>query len=232
MVPAPQKPSHLSPLAERCLEALAARGLGHRISVGGAVGLLHFLDYRSTNDLDAWWQREATGTERREVEEAVIAALSAHGEVRIRRWGDVVSIELLEGAKKVFSFQVAERSSQLEPSIELPWIPISLDAWNDLVASKMVALVERGAPRDFRDIYAIYSAGLVAPADIWSLWRTKQAKNQSDYSTVRARALIASHLRRISRLRPLDQIADPGERRNAENVRNFFAKEFVDGVVD
>lgn len=232
MVPEPRKPTHLSPLAERCLEALAERGLGHRISVGGAVGLLHFLDYRTTNDLDAWWQREATGAERREVEEVVIAALSPFGEVRIRRWSDVVSIELLEGAKKVFSFQVAERSSQLEPSTELPWIRISSDAWNDLVASKMVALVERGAPRDFRDIHAIVSAGLLAPENIWDLWRAKQAKSEADSSSERARVLITSHLRRISRLRPLDQIADPAERLNAEKVRSFFAKEFVDALVD
>lgn len=232
MVPEPRKPTHLSPLAERCLEALAERGLGHRISVGGAVGLLHFLDYRSTNDLDAWWQREATGGERREVEEVVTEALSPYGEVRIRRWGDVVSIELLEGTKKVFSFQVAERSSQLEPSTELPWIRISADTWNDLVASKMVALIERGAPRDFRDIYAIVRAGLLIPEILWALWRRKQAGSEMDASPTRAHALIESHLRRISRLRPLEQIADLEERGDAERVREFFRKDFLNGLLD
>lgn len=44
------------------------------------------------------------------------------------------SIELLEGKKKVYSFQIAERSSQLEPSNVLPWIEVEIDAWNDLLA--------------------------------------------------------------------------------------------------
>ena len=71
MISEPLRPTHLAPLAERCLEALAQRGLGQRVSIGGAVGLLHFLDYRSTVDLDAWWQPEATGAQRLEVEEVL-----------------------------------------------------------------------------------------------------------------------------------------------------------------
>jgi hypothetical protein len=219
-------------LAERCLEALAARQLGHRISVGGAVGLLHFLDYRSTNDLDAWWQTEATGEERRDVEEVVTAALSAYGEVRIRRWGDVVSIELLEDGKKVFSFQVADRSSQLEPSIELPWIPVQFDALEDLVASKMVALVERGAPRDFRDIHAVCSASLATSHRCWELWRAKQSLSEQDSSAHRARLSIESHLGRLARLRPLAGITDGAEREKAESLRDFFAKGFLDALLD
>jgi hypothetical protein len=232
MVPEPRKPSHLSPLAERCLEALAARGLGYRISVGGAVGLLHFLDYRSTVDLDAWWQPSATGAERLEVEGAVQGILSAHGGVRTRRWGDVVSIELLDGIKKVFSFQVAERSSQLEPSIETPWIAVLMDAWNDLIASKMVALVERGAPRDFRDIHAVCSARLATSHRCWELWRAKQSLSEQDSSAHRARLSIESHLGRLARLRPLAGIADGAEREKAESLRDFFAKEFLDALVD
>lgn len=196
------------------------------------MGLLHFLDYRSTNDLDAWWQRDATGAERREVEEVVTEALSAYGEVRIRRWGDVVSIELLEGAKKIFSFQVAERSSQLEPSTQLPWIRISSDAWNDLVASKMVALIERGTPRDFRDIYAVCRHELIEPETCWELWRTKEQLGARDATSSRARLALETHLTRLSQLRPLEKIAGVAERQGAESVRLFFAKDFLDALVD
>jgi hypothetical protein len=196
------------------------------------VGLLHFIDYRSTNDLGAWWQTEATGVERREVEEVVTAALSAYGEVRIHRWGDVVSIELLEGTKKVFSFQIAERSSQLEPSTELPWLQISLDAWNDLVASKMVELIERGTPRDFRDIYAVCHHELIAPDKCWQLWRMKQQLGARDATSSRARLALETHLTRLSQLRPLEKITGVAERQDAESARSFFAKDFLDALVD
>jgi hypothetical protein len=32
--------------AEACLQALASQELGDKISLGGAFGLLHYLDYR------------------------------------------------------------------------------------------------------------------------------------------------------------------------------------------
>ena len=232
MLPEPRRPSHLSPLALRCLEMLAERGLGGQVSIGGAVGLLHFLDYRSTMDLDAWWSKEARSTDRLQVEETIQAALSPDGSVRIRRWGDVVSIELVERDKKVFSFQVADRTSQLEPSIQLPWISVAMDTWNDLVASKMVALVERGAPRDFRDIHAVCRAGLITPDVCWKLWRTKQLLNEQEPSATRARLSIESHLARLSRLRPLAGISDADERQAAASLREFFATEVLDALVD
>ncbi len=37
-----------------CLQALVDAGLGHAISLGGDVGLLHYLDYRPTHDVRAW----------------------------------------------------------------------------------------------------------------------------------------------------------------------------------
>jgi hypothetical protein len=45
----PQQPAKMPEYAEVCLHALAARGLGHAISVGGGLGLLHYLDYRETH---------------------------------------------------------------------------------------------------------------------------------------------------------------------------------------
>ena len=228
----PRRPQNLAPLAELCLKALAEKGLGDRVSIGGAVGLLHYLDYRSTADLDAWWHIEATGAERLAVETSIRETLAPLGEVRTRRWGDVLSIELLEGKKKVFSFQIADRSSQLEPSSPLPWIAVDMDSWNDLVASKMVALVERGAPRDFRDIYTVCQAGEGTPALCWDLWRTKQNLSGLDCSAERASTSIESHLRRLARLRPLDTISDPEERQNAAKLRTFFSEEFLHALVD
>lgn len=56
----PQRPRHIPEYASVCLEALVASNLGETISVGGAFGLLHYLDYRPTHDVDAWWVPAAT----------------------------------------------------------------------------------------------------------------------------------------------------------------------------
>src|ERR1700736_6016962 len=136
------RPAHLSDLAERTLRALASAGLGHTISVGGALGLQHYLDYRSTNDVDAWWSPVATAEDRERVLRTVEESLRPLGEVRTRAWGEVVSIDLKVGARSIFSFQVAARSAQLAPTTNLPWVDVSLDSLPDLVASKMAALVE------------------------------------------------------------------------------------------
>lgn len=57
------------------------------------------------------------------------------------------------------SIQIANRTARLEYPIPAGWINVPLDTLADLVASKMVALVERGAPRDFLDIFQICQAG-------------------------------------------------------------------------
>ncbi|NIV31086.1 MAG: hypothetical protein GWN58_16810, partial [Anaerolineae bacterium] len=67
----PRRPRHIPYYAEACLEALAANGLGKSISLGGALGLLHYLDYRPTHDVDAWWAPGATAEDRRRVIEVV-----------------------------------------------------------------------------------------------------------------------------------------------------------------
>ena len=82
-------------------------------------------------------------------------SLSGFGKVRVRAWGDVVSVELSQEGKTVFSFQIADRTLRLEESILAGWIEVPLDSLADLVASKMNALVERGTPRDFLDIYTL-----------------------------------------------------------------------------
>jgi hypothetical protein len=105
---------------------------------------------------------------------------------------------------------------------------VLLDSFPDLVASKMVALVERGAPRDFRDIYALCRAGLTTPRECWDLWRRRQQLADSDTDSARARLAIETHLVRISLHRPLEQITDPQQQAEAEQVRAWFTEEFLD----
>ncbi|MBE2232593.1 MAG: nucleotidyl transferase AbiEii/AbiGii toxin family protein [Anaerolinea sp.] len=222
-----QRPSNVPDHAELCLKAISDANLGDKISLGGAFGLLHYLDYRATYDVDAWWASSATSQERQMVIDAVIAALTPLGKVRTREWGDVVSIELGEGKRKVFSFQIAQRSAQLQPSTPLLWVDSLLDSLDDLIASKMVALVERGAPRDFRDIYAVCQAGLVTVEQCWELWRRRQTLAHSDADRERANLALQIHLERIAVHRPLEQITDPSERVEANRLRLWFSQEFI-----
>lgn len=228
----PQRPSHISDYARACLEALVAKGLGRSLSLGGAFGLLHYLDYRSTRDVDAWWASSATAEDRLQVISVLEATLQPFGQVRTRAWGDVVSIELVREGRTVFSFQVAHRSAQLELSAPAPWTEVLLDSFPDLLASKMVALVERGAPRDFRDVYALCQADLTTPSQCWELWRRRQRLAGSDTDSARARLAIETHLTRIAQHRPLAEIADSQSRAEAEAVRSWFAKEFLDALAD
>lgn len=227
----PRRPTHLSDYAQACLQALAQCGLGDKISVGGALGLLHYLDYRPTYDVDAWWDISATAEEQRQVVQAIEATLRPFGPVKTRSWGDVISIELAPGGQTIFSFQIARRSVQLKPSVPAPWTDVQLDSFPDLVASKMVALVERGAPRDFRDIYALNQAGLVTPQQCWELWQRRQQLAGSDTDHNRARLAVETHLARIAQHRPLSQIADPQQRAEAEAVRRWFREEFLHGLL-
>lgn len=224
----PNRPTHISEYAELCLQALAEQGLGDKISLGGAFGLLHYLDYRDTHDVDAWWDSSATAAEHQQVIEALTLALQPVGEVRKRTWGDVVSIELLINHKKVFSFQIAQRSVQLQPATFVQWTTVPVDSFDDLLASKMVALVDRGAPRDFRDIYTICQAGLATPAQCWALWRRRQAGAGHDADLAQAHLAVETHLERIEQHRPLTQIVDPSQREQANDVRQWFRNEFLD----
>jgi hypothetical protein len=48
----PKQPSHLSPYALACLDALVKANLADRISLGGALGLFHYLFH-------PWWAKTA-----------------------------------------------------------------------------------------------------------------------------------------------------------------------------
>ena len=228
----PKRPTHISLYAELCLKALASAGLGQAISLGRAFGLLHYLDYRPTNDIDAWWAEDANPVQRTQVVEVVAHVLAAHGEVRQREWGDVVSLDLIEDRKTIFSFQFAVRSVQLNDTVSSSWTDVQLDSLDDLIASKMVALVERGAPRDFRDIYAVCETRIISPQDCWQLWRVQQERTGRATSFSRAKLAMTTQLKRIELSRPLDTIADERQRMEAEKTRSWFSEEFLNAGVD
>ncbi|MDX9721609.1 MAG: nucleotidyl transferase AbiEii/AbiGii toxin family protein [Myxococcota bacterium] len=223
----PRQPENLPEHSEATLLALVERGLASCISLGGAFGLLHYLDYRQTHDVDAWWAEELSTQQQNLVIETIEASLRAFGQVTHRRWGDVVSIELAREGRKCFSFQIARRAGQLEPSTTAPWIDVPLDSLADLVASKMTALVERGAPRDFRDIHAICEAGLVAVERCWQLWQQRQRLAGVDVDRHRARLAILTHLARIEQHRPLAEIQDARARVVAQEIRQWFRTQVI-----
>ncbi len=228
--PLPRRPAHLPDHSEVCLRALVEQGLADKISLGGAFGLLHYLDYRATHDVDAWWTETATEADRRQVIQTLETALSRAGQVKTRAWGDVASVELQHAGQTVFSFQIARRSAQLEPSRPAPWIQVPLDSLADLVASKMIALVERGAPRDFRYIYMLCQAGLRTPRECWALWQHRQQAAASSADFARARLAVETHLARIAQHHRLEQIRDASQRQAAEQVRAWFNGEFLDAA--
>lgn len=223
----PRQPSRLSPYVRICLEALVKANLAKRISLGGALGLFHYLDYRPTHDVDAWWSEALTETQRQEVIQTLEQTLVTHGDVRVRAWGDVVSVELLQGRKTIFSFQISARSARLEETTSAGWIDVPLDSLADLVASKMVALVERGAPRDFLDIFTVCRAGVLSVSECWALWQRRQSLAGSDTDASRARLAIETHLERIVLHRPIDQIADSAQREQAQQVRDWYFNDFL-----
>jgi hypothetical protein len=92
MKPELKVPRNLSPLARACLEKLAEHG--ELVSVGGAIGLSYYLEYRPTADVEAWWE-SGNAAERAGLIGEVEAVLRRFGNVRRRSWGDVVSVELL-----------------------------------------------------------------------------------------------------------------------------------------
>ena len=182
----PRQPSHLSPYVRACLDALVKANLADRISLGGDFGLFHYFDYRPSHDVDTWWSESLTEGQKEAVVKVLERTLSNFGSVRVRAWGDVVSVELSQQDKTVFSFQIAARTTRLEEPVSAGWIDVPLDSLADPVASKMIALVERGAPRDFLDVYTLCQAGLLSIDECWALWRKRQTLSGSDADVARA----------------------------------------------
>jgi hypothetical protein len=223
----PAIPKQISPFASACLEALQKSGLGKHVSLGGALGLAFYYEFRSTKDVDAWWTSETTSEDRQRVIDLLKETLEKFGEVKVRKFGDVVSIDLFKKGKVCFNFQIAKRSAQLRPTLLSPWDPVQLDSFEELVANKMTALVERGIPRDFLDIYEVCRQKLSTIQRCWELWKEREEKRGVEHVDVSmAIHAMRMHLNRIEKMRPLDSITDLNARRQAKKLRVWFKNEF------
>lgn len=218
------KARSLDDLAEEILSRLAQYDEASEIVLGGYFALQQYIDYRETHDIDAWWRSQASSSVEERIRTVMEEVGAVHGmHVRERRFGDTASFELLEGNKKRFSFQISLRSVTLEEPLLSAWPPIHIESVRENVASKMNALVNRGAPRDFLDIRRVCTEGLVSVALCWELWQQKNRAGEIDS----AKQNILLHLKRLEARRPIDQIMDSGERAEADELRGWFRRTFL-----
>ena len=225
--PDPRPPSNLNPLARELLESLRGQPAARHIILGGGVALSHYHEFRETWDVDAWWPKGIDSNSIAETAELISARMRALGEkygfdFGERTWGDTRSFELRRGSKKMFSCQISFRDIQLEAPRPAEWTPMLIETFRENLAAKMRALVVRGAPRDFADVAALCRAGLVTPDECWALWREKTPDGKISEGRMAALRLLEL----IATRRPLENIADPEQRRRAEDVRRFIREEF------
>jgi hypothetical protein len=146
--PLPKPPGNLHPLSRELLESLAGHAAGAEIVIGGGVALSHYLEYRPTVDLDAWWHGEPRADVVAFLEAAMQAIASRHGfEYRRRSWGETESLELLQGTQKQFSFQISRRTLTLDKPLPSQWEPIRIDI--DEAKRKIIArlaMIEASRP--------------------------------------------------------------------------------------
>jgi hypothetical protein len=222
----PVKPANLDPRAARLLGWMGEQPWANHIVLGGALALNHYVEYRTSHDCDAWWAGTATTPDRERILSAVAEALAGQNpglETMRESWGDVGSVKLLEAGRAVFSFQIADRSRQLEPYLASGWGGLLIESLVDNLASKLSALVERGAPRDFLDVYTVAHRLGWTPAELWRLWQRKNP----DKPAADAKLLIRVSLAGIERRRPLPTIVEPGLQAQAATVRDWFKRAFL-----
>jgi hypothetical protein len=221
--PDPRRPREIDPFALSFLERLQDDPSARAFVLGGYFALKHYLDYRSTNDIDAWWTsapREAA----LDVARAAFRETAAEfgWQYRERSWGDTVSLEAWDEARKAFSFQIAERTVELGPPLMGLWGNIGIESLDDNVGAKMNALVSRGAPRDFVDIKTIVDAGIAGAQECWSLWLRKNPSATIEYGKMAVQSNLAALIARS----PLEKL--PAERREAAAaLRAWFRDEFA-----
>lgn len=220
----PRKPAVLPAYAEEILAKLREYPESKEIVLGGHLALKHYLDYRQTHDIDAWW-REARSTAAEAAIRAVMAEVAQRHALHLaeRSFGEVTSFEFLSAGRKVFSFQIAPRSLYLCEPVLSPWPPLLLESFQDNIAAKMNALVNRGAPRDFLDIQRAVEEGLLTVEDCWTLW---QRRNPEETITS-GHEKVLFHLAALETRRPLVQIQDPAERERVSQTRSWFRERFL-----
>ena len=219
----PRVPSNLNPYARELLEMLRGQPAARHIIPGGGVALSHYHEYRETVDVDAWWVQIPNEADLEETVALLRATMRALGErggfdYSERKWGDTLSLELRRGSRKIFSFQISTRDVQLEPPVEAEWSPVKIEAFRDNLGSKMNALVERGAPRDFVDIATVCLAGIVTVAECWTAWRDKGSRRDS----VEAKCIVLRSLAVLEVRRPIEKFGDPAAKQRAVAVREFI----------
>lgn len=220
-------PKHLDPLALGILEKLSQNPESRFIVLGGYFALKHYLDYRETKDIDAWWLQGLQESDQKRIfsklKEAIEDFADNNNLTTIeRRTRNMQSIELHESGRAIFSFQIANRDRQLQEPLESPYSPILIETLDDNLASKMTALIYRGAPRDFRDIYTVVENGL---STIERLWELAQLKNP-DLSKEESIKTILHRLISIEQRRPLS-VLSTSEKEQAIRIRSWYKKEFI-----
>lgn len=220
----PTTPKNLNPLARELLERLAGHPEAAEIVLGGGVALSHYLEYRDTVDVDAWWKTEQRTEVMTFIEGCMKSLAAAHGlDYRRRTWGETESLELLRDNQKQFSFQISRRTLYLDEAIHAEWQPVWIETLRDNVGSKMTALVERGAPRDFLDIYELVNRSIITIADCWRLWTLKNPGVLVD----EARRKVYARMESIALTRPLESIQPLVARESAALVRSWYRDTFT-----
>lgn len=212
----PTPPRELNELAADVLDRLKGQPAAKHIIIGGGVALQHYCPHRQTVDLDGWW-RERAQQETEALLEKVLSdvAVERGGTFRKRAFGDTQSFELMQGNEKVFTVQIALRSVALDDPLPSAWEPVLIETFRDNLGAKMNALVGRGAPRDFADVFEVCHRGLATTEDCWTLW--KQKNLEQDVREAKSRVL--HHLEQIAHRRSLERMIVPIERERAARLR-------------
>jgi hypothetical protein len=223
--PTMTKPTQIDPRAERVLTLLTGKREAREIVLGGYFALKHYTDYRRTHDIDAWWKTRANAETEQVIRTAMQQVATEDGfELRERRFGETVSFELVRGTRKEFSFQITVRSFGLEEPVASVWPPVLIETLADNLASKMTALVDRGAPRDFIDIKHVVNESLITVPGLWDLWCQRNPRESVDSGKQK----VLLHLMSIEGRRPLESIQADAERERAKATRDWFKQEFLE----
>lgn len=219
----PTAPDDLPDIALDILKRLGDRPEAREIVLGGGIALKHYLNARPTQDIDAWW-RTGVRQETLTTVEAVVRDVARERELEVKKraFGDVTSYDFVDKsqqpARKVFSVQLAVRDVELEDPVPSPWGMLPIETLTDNLASKMNALVDRGAPRDFVDVRLAVAAGFASVGELWALFQ----KKRPDAELAEARLSVLHHLEGIERRVPLQSIEDPAERARIAADRHWY----------
>ncbi len=121
----PTRPPGLDPLAVEILERLRAYPEANDFVLGGHLALKHYLDYRTTHDINAWWAQESTtdsqhlALERlRDIVKSVAADRGMTFSERAAR--SMTLLEMQRNAKTIFSVQIADCDIELAEPVRGP----------------------------------------------------------------------------------------------------------------